>query len=113
MTKEKLFEGILKLPPIKVGTIAKADQKIESSKGRVHYKMTREMVPTTGGGISFFLLAASGPEDKRLLFIDKITAKLGPPVMVEELAFIPGTHFVIWKTEEVEERLKRNPLRGA
>lgn len=107
MTKERLLEGILKLPTIKIGTVAEDGQIIEGNQGRVHYKMTREMVPSASVEITFFSLAASGPEKKRLAFINEIAVELGPPVMVEELYLLPGIHFAIWKAEEVEKRLKR------
>lgn len=107
MTKERLLEGILELPTIKIGTVAENDQIIEGFQGRVHYKMTREMVPTTSGGITFFSLSTSGPKVERLSFIREIAAELGPPARVEELYLLPGIHFALWKAEEVEERLKR------
>lgn len=107
MTKERLLEGILHLPTIKLGTTAEDDQKIEGNQGNVHYKMKREMVSTTSGGITFFLLAASGPEKKRLAFINEVAEELGPPIMVEELYLLPGIHFAIWKANEVEERLRK------
>lgn len=107
MTKERLLEGILHLPTIKIGAVVEDDQKIEGFQGKVHYKMTREMVPTASGGITFFTLAASGPEKKRLAFINEIAMELGAPVMVEELYLLPETHFAIWKAEEVERRLEK------
>lgn len=106
MTKERLLEEVLKLPTIKIGTTVGDDQKIEDTQGEVHYKMTKEMVSTASGGITFFSLAASGPEVERLGFIDEIAVELGPPTMVEELYLLPGIHFALWKAEEVEERLK-------
>lgn len=107
MTKERLLEGILHLPTIKIGTAAEDDQKIEGNQGDVHYKMTRELVSTASGGITFFSLSAGGPKVERLSFIDEIAVELGPPVRVEELYLLPGIHFAIWKAEEVEKRLKR------
>ena len=106
MTKERLLKEILHLPTIKLGTTAKDNQKIEGNQGDVHYKMIREMVSTTNGGITFFLLAASGPEVERLSFIDEIAAELGPPIRIEELYLLPGIHFALWKANEVEERLQ-------
>lgn len=109
MTKERLLEGILELPTIKIGTIAEDDQKIEGNQEKVHYKMTREMVPTASVEITFFSLATSGSESsekERLAFIKEIAVELGPPVMVKELYLLPGIHFALWKAEEVEERLK-------
>ena len=107
MTKERLLERILELPTIKIGTVAEDDQIIEGNQGRVHYKMTREMVPTASGGVTLFSLSASGPKVERLNFIREIAAELGPPIRVDELYLLPGIHFALWKDDEVEKRLKR------
>lgn len=104
MTKEILLEGILELPTIKVGTVAEDDQIIEGNQGRVHYKMTREIIPAAG--LTIFSLSTSGPEEERLAFINEISEELGEPVDIREFPDLPGIHFASWGAESVEEKLR-------
>ncbi|HUS59978.1 MAG TPA: hypothetical protein VMX76_01180 [Nevskiaceae bacterium] len=101
MTKERLLEGILKLPTIEGGTLAEDDQVIEGNQGGVHYKLTKEVFPFLGG-LTLFSLSVSGPIEERLAFIDEIKTELGEPANVEEFPRLPGIHFAAWEANAVE-----------
>ena len=109
MDKERLLTGILKLPTIEVGTVAEDDQIIEGNQGRVHYKMTREIIPFAGG-LTILVLSVSGPTQERLSFIEQITAELGEPLHTfhtEEFPETPGIHFAGWEARSVEKKLRK------
>lgn len=106
MTKERLLEGIFQLPTIEVGTIAEDDQIIEGNQGRVHYKLTKEIIPSLDG-LVLFSLSTSGPIKERLAFIDEVSVELGKPFDVREIAALPGIHFAFWEADEVEKKLRR------
>jgi hypothetical protein len=105
MTKEALLEGILKLPTIKIGSVAEDNQIIEGNQGNVHYKMTREVIPILAD-LTLFSLSTSGPEAERLAFINEVSEKLGKPFAVEEMPDLPGIYFAFWEASLVERRLK-------
>ncbi|MFZ5366366.1 MAG: hypothetical protein ACOZBZ_03660 [Patescibacteria group bacterium] len=105
MTKEKLFEEILKLPTIEVGTVANDDQIIEGNQGRIHYKLTKEIIPSLGG-LTLFALSTSGPVKGRLKFIQEVASEFGKPLYIGEFPRLPGIHFAFWEADSVEKRLR-------
>lgn len=105
MTKEKLLEGILHLPTKHFNDLAEDDQIIEGNQGRVHYKMTKELIPFLG--LTLFVLSVSGPRIKRLAFIREIAEELGEPLDTDRHPTSSYIDLASWEAGRVEERLRR------
>jgi len=109
MSKENIIKNILKIPVSKWKELPSDKECLQGEEGRVHYVITKgieETKQTDSEPLEVFVFIISGPQRKRLKFIDDLSEEFGEPLSLIPSEHFPRVVFVKWEVEKVTEGLK-------